>query len=828
MEEAGMNWKPLYTRLSLTAFTLVVGLGCSGGGGSSTSNPPQPGTSLAVSGSAGLGTVQQGVVMAYEWKGGTWTQEGQGTTDATGQYSLSLSGYAGGSVKVALTGGSATQMVWNGPTGQGHTFGTAEAAPTGFTLATLLGPQTGTSVTGVPITPYTTAAAAMVEAAGDRSAAGITGAFAKMSALVGFDVASTAVKDLSKADAMTAATDSEQRAALFAGALGYIKGHTLPDTIQGLAQDAAQGVLGASNPLPAQDLLAAWRNALADPNMSAHLSSGAIVNAQLQTVLVDKAVKSGSLSLAVPTASTLAPLDAAKKLVSDTRSLANNIGGTDLSTPEQAIGVDVNSASSLVGRNTGAMFQTFQIGVEQALDALGSLASLRQALAANGTVTYPLTLTDQGRTLGTLTLTASNPSALKLTLAGTLPAIGPDSHDLTVDVELDSNLDLSALNPVKGPSGTSQTSFQADVRAMLDNTVVKVGIAGGTLSMDADLSAIDTAGLGIRSLSLTDLTLSLATADASFTGQGSVDFVPLVSGVNSQTSRIFATLGMRQPLSIAKLVLDGTFTAKGKTLSAELGFYLNDAATFDLWSFLTSKEETKVTLMDRVSADQIAAVANVVSGTVATLPTWTVSYGVNDDATTFGQIDAPDLPAPVTTDPALLLAAFDPTQMLRDDFDDQSDVTVSSRSVQITRNTDGSYSSQVEGSFQSNFTETSDSFAKMTFYANFELDSIPGIPDSKVSLVVNRDALTGGSAAFALRWDTNQYTFSFTDLDLARKTGTLTINNNQGVSLQLKNLNTDTLSGELYVGTTKVGDIAAVSGQGIKITYSDGSFETLQ
>lgn len=807
---------------TFAAFAVALALGCKGGGNTPDVAPPVTGN-LEVAGTAGLGIIQQGQVTGYEWKGGSWVQEGAATTDASGQYHVTLSDYSGGSVKVTVAAGPSAQMVWNGPTGGGHSFGTPEPMATGLALATILAPQTGPSVAQVPVTPYTTMAEALVEAGGVRSGAAIDAAFARISGLVGFDVARTAVKDLTRATVMAGATEAEQRAALCNAALATVRGRTLADVVQSLAQSAADGKLGSADAFGIRNLLQAWRDSLADSAIAANLSALAVVDAQLQTVLVDKAAQSGNLNLAAPASSSLAPLDAAKKLVSDARSLANNIAATDFTTPEQALGVDLNGATTVINRDTAAMVQALELGVKQAVTAVGTAESLRTAMTS-GPATYPVTVTDQGRTLGTLTLTASNPSAVQIHLAGTLAGVGPDARSLAVDVTLATTLDLAAFNLTPGALGTPQTAFQAQIQASLDDGAVQLGITQGTLALEADAAALSTGGLLLKSFDMTDLTLRLAAAGAVFTGQGSIEFVGMKSGAAQDSLDAFNALGLREVLGLKKILLNGGFTVNGKTVTTELGFYLNDADTFDLWSYLGSRNTVDYTLYDPLSPSQCEAIRAALGAQVAGTG-WSLDYGYTSATSTYATCGR-SLSTTFYPDPAPLLAVYDPKSVVLQQPGIKSGDTVRNASVFISY--DGySYWSDLHGTVEHANPETSSSFAKMTFYANFELTSIPGIPASKVSLVVNRNALTGGTAAFAIRWGADQYTFSFTDMDLATRSGSLTISNNQGVSLQLKNVNTDLLTGELYVGTTKVADVKTVSG-GIKITYSDGTFETLQ
>ncbi len=139
---------------------------CGGGDSSSSSSSSSSSTAstYTISGTAAKGIIQKGIVTAKEYVGGTWTTVGSTLTDDNGDYTLSLSGYAGGVLKIEITAGANTTMKCDGSSGCGDAaFGQSVALPQNFTMAAVLPTVSTTTLANVPVTPYTNMAAAIVE-----------------------------------------------------------------------------------------------------------------------------------------------------------------------------------------------------------------------------------------------------------------------------------------------------------------------------------------------------------------------------------------------------------------------------------------------------------------------------------------------------------------------------------------------------------------------------------------------------------------------------------------------------------------------------------------
>ena len=247
-------------------------------------SPAAAAAPVALSGKASKGIIQKGVVTTYELVRGSWLQRGGTTlTDATGGYSLSLAGYLGGPARLTLTAGATSTMIWDGTTGNGHTFGVAEPLPADFRMSTVL-PSLGSSVvSNIPITPYTNMAAAMVETGlAAATPASVQAAIGTVNMMTGFDVSTTAVVDVTSSAAMAAATPAQQQAAAMAAAVTSLAGSgSIATAVSSLASSMAGGQFTSSSAVTPADLVAAWTAVLNNPAITSNLGGTVQTNLQL-------------------------------------------------------------------------------------------------------------------------------------------------------------------------------------------------------------------------------------------------------------------------------------------------------------------------------------------------------------------------------------------------------------------------------------------------------------------------------------------------------------------------------------------------------------------
>jgi hypothetical protein len=221
---------------------------------------------------------------------------------------------------------------------------------------------------------------------------------------------------------------------------------------------------------------------------------------------------------------------------------------------------------------------------------------------------------------------------------------------------------------------------------------------------------------------------------------------------------------------------------------------------------------------------------------------WNVLYGLDRGtpfASSFGQRVVNNtyetLNPGVTDDYAALRAVYDPASQFASELGSlPTGTTVESKSLNVGASYNGSSWNYWSNSWLTAklpaYLETSSNFLKATLKTSFTATGITGLPAMGVSAVVARDTLKGGTAAFTLTWGADAYTFTVSVVDASLEKSSITITNTQGVRLTLQGVTLDgsSGSGSLYVGTAKVGDVATMGKGIIKVTYSDGTFESFQ
>jgi hypothetical protein len=153
---------------TMLVLTLLIGslsllFGCGGGSSSSGTTPITGSSNGMISGTAVKGPVDGGTVTAYAVTNGTMgAQLASGTTDSQGNYQISIGTYSG-PVMLQLSGGTFIDEA---------TGGVMTMSPGDVMTAVMSSFPTGSTVTGIQITPLTSMAQAMA----NNMAGGMTGA----------------------------------------------------------------------------------------------------------------------------------------------------------------------------------------------------------------------------------------------------------------------------------------------------------------------------------------------------------------------------------------------------------------------------------------------------------------------------------------------------------------------------------------------------------------------------------------------------------------------------------------------------------------------------
>jgi hypothetical protein len=162
--------KKLKVMLTLTLLIGSMSLlyGCGGGGSSATTPGGTTGANGMVSGTAVKGPISGGTVTAYAITNGTMgMQLASGTTDSQGHFNISIGDYAG-SIMLQMSDGTYVDEA---------TGVTVSMAPGDVMTAVMTTLSTGSTVTGIQITPLTSMAQAMANnMAGGMMDANITAA----------------------------------------------------------------------------------------------------------------------------------------------------------------------------------------------------------------------------------------------------------------------------------------------------------------------------------------------------------------------------------------------------------------------------------------------------------------------------------------------------------------------------------------------------------------------------------------------------------------------------------------------------------------------------
>lgn len=816
--------KKLALSVAVSAALFLSACGGSGGGSSA------PSTSTPLSGVAAKGVIQQGIVTAYELVDGAWVARGTAETNDSGQYSLNLVNYKNGVVKLVLSAGANTKMKCDLSDCDGVAFGQSVALGRDFVLDAVL--PNLTTATNIPITPYTHMAAAMIEAKvlTAVTAADISSALSRVSTLAGFDVANTRVIDITDANQLTAASADEKIAAVRGAAIMELTSsqQSIEQVLRDLATTFADGTFSANEAISITALVNAFETALADSALTANL--GEAVKTELEASTAQIKGQIGSDGTYTPVVNPNVGLSAeaqGKALIRDTRSFIYNIINQadkgDFDQPLDALGVNIDAAADVFDRDTAAMTEILGLGIEQMQETLANDDTLRATLKDTGVASKPVTVvSSNGKTLGTLTLTATNYNAVTMSLNGTLEG---EQRKVAVDLAVNSNVDLAKLS--ENGNSSSQTSLNMLLKGSLSDGSTSLTIDSGTINavlsagIDGESDNLDQV---VTSLTLSDLVAHIVSAGASFDGTAAFELIRPSDTVSSYLYEDTANLTLKN------VALSGAFvTAEKESMKASVELNLLNADTFDLLAFLNGEDEFEIHLDDALSDTTVAALRAATN--VASASGWNINYGMSIYSGTHASSTDWNSWPPHTESYDQLVAIYDPVAALKSQFASIPGAEV--RYAQVSASSNGG--ADVWGYvYLPEYDETDSNFLKAQLTTSFDLVNVSGLPEAKVWAKVNRDTLNGGSATLQVSWkDSAQnvsYQFRFDGVDVKAKTGNLTISNPYGVKAVFDkvNLTEGSTSGAVYVAGNKVGDITTLDNGLVKIKYTDGTFETLQ
>jgi len=469
--------------------------------------------------------------------------------------------------------------------------------------------------------------------------------------------------------------------------------------------------------------------------------------------------------------------------------------------------------------------------------------------------TFPVEISSAGSPLGTLTLTTTNTSSgLSAKLAGTLTGTETGAKTVTVnDLTISSNL---TLDEIKNAS-TSGTSYTLNISGGLTDESTSLSISNGqavaTLSSALSNVSGDTLTGALTGIELKNLDLTLTANGATFAGNAKFKLV------KPDATKISKALYDSFPLTLKSVALSGEFTTSdNQNIKASVGLDLANAETFDLQAFLNNENTVWIYKENAIDAATVAQLKTLKSIPSAA-QNWNINYYYAQwpDSTYYdagywysiydanGEWIGNNSQYDNTLDSYNAYAAvYNPVTALNNiiatDYASIPGSTVTSAHVSLSNGTYTDYYTQQPVSYSYNelygeielgdYEESASNFLKVKASASFELNNVKGLPHAKVSAIVDRNSFTGGSASLAFTWDNNFYTINLENVDVEKQTGSITVTDPLGTALTLTDVSIQdkTGSGALYVGTNKVATVKTLDNGAVKITYTDGTFETLQ
>lgn len=627
-------------KLPLAAVIVSASLLAGCGGSSDSITPATSGSTSSLSGTAAKGIIKQALVTAEELVGTSWVTRGTATTDNNGDYTLTMSGYTNGVVRVTVTPTANTLMVCDAPSGciniDGSTtaFGADATLPTDFNMKAVVPPVTAAESVAY-ITPLTDMVAANLEQAPanintdsiKQKSAQVAGAFG-----LG-DILRTKPIDITKG---VTGQDSAQQS--YAVALSTIaemiksSSTTAANTTQALAKirdsfkdgkfDSADSFSGNKDMFSSilETKTAVINNNVISGKIDAAVKT-VIVNDNSEKTTSYKPSEGGYTPPVVETA-VASDIDRAKSILSQARALQTSINS--MQNPAQSFSTQLNTVSNVWNdRSSSYMIYLTEIikdvssklggeikgAVNDIAIQIGTTSGISCYPDANGTLTMNLynsntqTTSLQKASCGVYennynmagTPTQTNLATVKVSVAD-------NSEGLKVTVSKVANTNGSDLAPKTDLIFTIPNFTTADLaKDSITRSAVSLKVSGSLSDTRANLTFNDL---------MTQINFDNAYTAGSTVPEGTTPIFAsaflkgAISFVDNQTSGSFignidasairpSTHGIKfDTLSLSKIALDGNFTSGGSSVKAAATFNLTNAASFDLTAF-TSYEKTK-------------------------------------------------------------------------------------------------------------------------------------------------------------------------------------------------------------------------------------------
>ena len=824
--------KPLaFKALTITATALALTLSACGGGGGGGSSPSGV-SGVTLGGKAVKGIIKNGNVVAEELdtNGAVIRQVGNDTTDADGKYSIEVnSSYEGGPIQITITAGVDTEMKCDIPAGCGsHAAGsTTDTDSDGvidfgewykpgdgnLTMAALVAEAAANDTIGVNITPYTDLAARHAKTSGSLTASAVYDANSEVSNLLGgIDILNTPPLDITDAAAVTSGTGTEIAYAAFSAAIGALADTSSGNPNIGGALDTLEssftgGTIVADDSGDANDDTTISLQEIIDGAQSTLSQAGTGDTSGTLASLQDEVDNAGAGGSVDPQPSDTAgstTLTKVKAFVTDVRTW-----GTVIDAETKAKGDAFDAQASLA---SDAANMSGELLVGPALDAAIQAIVNNYDGTETGTdlSTYGLGF-DSGSIAnsgGTITITDGVIDGATVNITAQVPQDGATASSFTIGIS--SATFRSAATDADINSGTvtftTATPYTLDIAAIDAGTASEPDVSGGSLALDVSLTqkrdqnnAALTAtvtfegSLGATLVNptkdsngdynwITPKTLSLSGGVSSSDGN-SLDF-SLTADVTNANS--FAPVG-ELPVGTTKADI-ATWSYSGDTFTA-----INPELTVTItWNSVNNSATVTQTWTDGngYSNTYFGGYTSLVNA-VTNTSVYTPLYGYLNGGTIWvkGEGDY----------------AIDPTAIDTVDFTQDGSVD----GVLVTPD----------------FTlEDSSHWLDANVGLNFSLQ-LTGLPEASVTISADRTAYQSGTATITIAYGSRQIVINGTFTDTT-STGSMAITNQDGVTMTL-NGDLDAGTGTLSYNGQTYGTIEQMSNGMTKITYTDGTFESL-
>jgi len=873
-----MQTTPKLRLLSAAIISSLLLAGCGGGG----SSPSISSSTTALDGVANKGILKSALVTAEELVGVAWTARGTATTADDGTYSISMTGYTNGPVRVTVTPTANTKMVCDAPSGCTNadgttaTFGNEATLPSTFTMKAIVPPVTASAKTAY-ITPLTDMAAANLEQnTATISETTIKQRSSEISTSFGVpDILSTKPRDATQDNSTADANEQRLAAALATVAEMLYQYKPTTTTTTKSASDFTEALTKLrdsfkdgkfdntdafkdkdGNDLPVMQSIVTTKTAVLVNNViSGKISTQVKTEVENEAAEKDAAIKASETGEYKPPVVETALLDdmgKAKAIVAQARALGTSL--TSMQTPAQNFSTQMNTVnkvwsdrSSLMGlylaeiiQDVGAQLgssittavtdRAVTINTTEALFCYPNPSSTLNSQTVNSTTVVPATCntTNYGSTTNNTITTvkvsvADTTNGLQVTVTKALPSNGGDvvpATNLTLTLPGFTVEDLSSNSKTLSGASIIVNGTIHDTRAtMTFNNLTAATTFASNYTSDANTTTPPT--LSVASLK-GGISLSDSVSGGSFTG-------------NADIAMVHPTATSAQPmtLNISKIGLDGTFAHGSDNFKASVLFNLTNAAAFDLAAF-SQYQPSKYVYANGIPAniDNLTSLAQSAgmpsNGTVSYVnySNYQYYYGGNNNQTCFSY----NYPVQGQS-----YSSYGNVCTTGDVLGFASILTAGTAGASSVMVQNGYYNygySNASGVATFPDFETANNFAQGSLSVNLDAN-LAGFPNTKATITVNRSGFPDiGTAAVSLKQESANRGITISAANTvangANAIDRVTISSLDGTSMTVFK----SASGTGINGTIKNAagaEIGTISDQGswTKVTYADGTFDSL-